>query len=169
MTVYERKVCMVGAGGVGKTSLVRRFVEGLFSERYLATIGVKIDRKTVAAPPHVVNLALWDIEGETENREMRLRYLRGAAGVILVVDATRSASLAVALDLHAKVVDWSPALSFVIALNKADLPGRWPPSDDDLARCREIAGEPVRTSALTGEGVEELFQALTRRLIPPDR
>jgi small GTP-binding protein len=168
MTVYERKVCMLGAGGVGKTSLVRRFVEGFFSERYLSTIGVKIDRKTVATTLHEVNLALWDIEGQTENREVRLRYLRRAAGVILVVDATESASLPVALELHAKVVDRTPDLPFVIALNKADLPGRWQLSEAELARLREIGGEPVRTSALTGEGVGEVFQALARQLIPPD-
>jgi small GTP-binding protein len=166
MTVYERKVCMLGATGVGKTSLVRRFVEGIFSERYLSTIGVKIDRKTVAAGPHTVNLALWDIEGESATREVRLRYLGGAAGALLVVDGTAPESLAVALGLHAKVVDRVPDLPVLAGLNKADLTDRWRISDADLEPLRALTGEPFRTSAQTGAGVEALFEALASRLLP---
>jgi hypothetical protein len=66
MTVIERKVCMLGAAGVGKTSLVRRLVEGLFSGRYLSTVGVKVDRKSVPVGDDQVNMILRDIEGATE-------------------------------------------------------------------------------------------------------
>jgi small GTP-binding protein len=166
MTVWERKVCMLGGAGTGKTSLVRRFVEGLFSERYLSTIGVKIDRKTLIAGSHTVNLALWDIEGDTDSRETRLRYLRGAAGVILVVDGTDPGSLALARGLHGRVADRRPDLPFVLALNKADLTDQWRIADPDLEPLRLLLGEPVRTSALTGEGVESMFRALAPRLVP---
>jgi hypothetical protein len=167
MTVYERKVCVLGAAGAGKTSLVRRFVEGVFSAGYPSTIGVKIDRKTIVTGPHTVHLAVWDIEGETPTREVRLRYLRGTAGIILVVDGTEPESLAVALGLHAKAVDRIPDIPFIVALNKADMTGSWRLTDLDLEHIGRIALATLRTSALTGVGVEQLFEELASRLVPP--
>nr|MBP9202126.1 hypothetical protein [Gemmatimonadales bacterium] len=79
MSVLQKKLCMLGAVGVGKTSLVRRFVESLFSERYQATVGVKIDRKVVTVGPDTLNLMLWDLQGEAEHQAARLEYLRGSA------------------------------------------------------------------------------------------
>ena len=64
-------VALLGAAGVGKTSLVRRYVEGIFSERYHSTIGVKIDRKRVVVGDDAINLVLWDVEGETERQRDR--------------------------------------------------------------------------------------------------
>ena len=93
MTTWERKVCLLGAAGVGKTSLVRRYVEGIFSDAYLSTIGVKIDRRAVTLGVDTVNLMVWDIEGETDHRSLRMRYLRGAAGYLLVADGTRPETL----------------------------------------------------------------------------
>ena len=62
---------MLGAASVGKTSLVRRFVESIFSEKYQATIGVKIDRKLVELDGAQVSLLLWDFQGEDEFRRQR--------------------------------------------------------------------------------------------------
>jgi small GTP-binding protein len=158
---------MLGAAGTGKTSLVRRFVEGLFSEQYLSTIGVKIARKSVTIGGDTVNLALWDIEGETGNREARLSYLRGATGLILVVDGTDPATLSVAEGLHAKVTDRRPDLPCIVAINKADQDDRWRIGAPELERIRGLIGEAVRTSALNGEGVESMFRAIALRILPP--
>src|SRR5579863_7193776 len=82
--VLQKKVCMLGGFSVGKTSLVRRYVESIFSDTYLTTVGVKIDKKTVATPDRTVTLILWDVAGEDDVSTVKMSYLRGAAGYVLV-------------------------------------------------------------------------------------
>jgi len=82
---------MVGQFGVGKTSLVRRFVDSIFDERYLSTIGVKIDRKDVTIGSASVTLMLWDLAGEDDLAQLKVSHLRGASGYILVADGCRFA------------------------------------------------------------------------------
>ena len=85
----QKKICMLGAFSVGKTSLVKRYVASVFSETYLTTVGVKIDKKTVDLAGRVVNLILWDLAGEDDIASLRMSYLRGSAGYVLVADGTR--------------------------------------------------------------------------------
>ena len=166
MTTFEKKVCMLGAAGVGKTSLVRRFVEGMFSERYHSTIGVKVDRKVVAVGVHEIAMALWDIEGETNIRSVRPRYVRGAAGYLLVADGTDPATLQVAHDLQIRTHDRMLDLPFVLLLNKHDLASRWRMTPELLAPFQARNWTIHPTSARTGAGVAEAFAALGERLIP---
>ena len=98
----KMKVCVVGASGVGKTSLVARYVNSVFSEDYLRTIGVKIDSRRVARGDRVVDLILWDLSGEDEFQNMQPAYLRGAAGYLLVIDGTRLETLDTAVALEAR-------------------------------------------------------------------
>ena len=105
MTVtLQKKICMLGGFSVGKTSLVKRFVESVFSETYLTTVGVKIDKKTVVLSDRIVNLILWDLAGEDNISSLRMSYLRGAAGYVLVADGTRRSTLNVALSLRERGV-----------------------------------------------------------------
>lgn len=166
MTIYERKLCMIGAAGVGKTSLVRRFVEGVFSERYLSTIGVKIDRKSVEVGADEVRMILWDIEGETELRSIRLRYLRGAAGYLLVADGTREETLAAARQLQETVADRMPDLPFALLLNKHDRADAWALDPDAAAQLASAGWTIFHTSAATGAGVEAAFHHMASRLVP---
>lgn len=160
--MIQKKVCMLGAFAVGKTSLVQRFVQGLFSDRYLTTVGVKIDRKTVLVGDTGVNLILWDLAGEDQFQRVRTTYLRGAAGYLLVVDGTRRSTLDEASRIRDRVVVEHGDLPFVVVLNKCDLAEEWEvdgEAGDELARC---AFTTVRTSAKTGEGVELAFDHLAR-------
>jgi small GTP-binding protein len=167
MTIFERKVCMLGAAGVGKTSLVRRLVEGIFSERYHSTIGVKVDRKVVSVGHHQIAMALWDIEGETKLRSVRPRYLRGAAGYLLVADGTNPDTLHIAHDLQQRTHDRMLDLPFVLLLNKRDLGERWRVTAEALAPFHALGWTVIHTSARTGAGVAEGFTALAERLNPP--
>ncbi len=99
----QKKICMLGGFSVGKTSLVKRFVESVFSETYLTTVGVKIDKKTVDLSDRIVNLILWDLAGEDDISSLRMSYLRGSAGYVLVADGTRPSTLEVALSLRRRV------------------------------------------------------------------
>ena len=87
--MIQKKVCMVGVFGTGKTSLVQRYVHSLFSSKYHSTVGVKIDRKQVRVGETDVNLLLWDVEGRTAEQEIPASYLRGAHAVLFVADGTR--------------------------------------------------------------------------------
>ena len=92
--MLQKKICMLGGFAVGKTSLVRRFVQSIFSETYLTTVGVKIDKKSVVLSDKTVDLILWDLAGEDDIGSFRLSYVRGASGLVLVADGTRAATLA---------------------------------------------------------------------------
>lgn len=165
MSGLQKKICMLGAVGVGKTSVVRRFVESLFSERYQATVGVKIDRKTMMIGDQTLNLMLWDLQGETEQQRVRPEYLRGAAGYLLVVDATRRETLDTALDLGRRAADVVPGAAMMVVLNKTDLPMERAISDADLAGLAAGGWRIGLTSARTGEGVEAAFRQLAEQLV----
>ena len=157
--VAQKKVCLLGAAGVGKTSLVRRFVESLFDEHYLTTIGVKVDKKLIQLRDEAMTLMLWDIAGAEAHFSVPSTYVRGAAGYLLVVDATRPETLATAQDLVAQVGRDVGPLPFVLVVNKIDLPHTR--IDPESADVRALgAGGHVRTSAKTGEGVEDAFTRL---------
>ncbi|MBP6670751.1 MAG: GTP-binding protein [Gemmatimonadales bacterium] len=165
MSVLQKKLCMLGAVGVGKTSLVRRFVESLFSERYQATVGVKIDRKVVTVGPDTLNLMLWDLQGEAEHQAARLEYLRGSAGYLVVADATRRATLEVAHSLVARAGDLLPGIPWLLVVNKTDLAAEAQVTAGDLATLRAEGWTVYETSARTGAGVDETFGELARRLL----
>ena len=160
----QKKICMLGAFSVGKTSLVKRFIQSVFSEAYLTTVGVKIDKKTVELPHRTVTLILWDLAGEDDISSLRMSYLRGAAGYVLVADGTRAATLEVALSLHRRVeADFGP-LPSVLLLNKNDLREGWAIADEEIERLRQSGWWVRSTSARTGEGVDEAFGTLAERV-----
>jgi small GTP-binding protein len=164
MTVLEKKICMMGAPGVGKTSLVRRFVDSVFSDKYLSTIGVKIDRKSVEIGPDTLNLMLWDLQGEERYQWVRMQYLRGAAGYILVADGTRADTLEVAIGLQENAAGRDAQLPFILCLNKADLWGQWAISATQQEWLRDKGWTVIQTSARTGDGVEDAFRTLAERI-----
>ncbi|MEO7965248.1 MAG: Rab family GTPase [Gemmatimonadaceae bacterium] len=165
MSVVQRKVCMLGATSVGKTSLVRRFVESIFSEKYQATIGVKIDRKLVELDGTQVSLLLWDLQGEDEFQRVRLSYLRGASGLIYVADGTRPETLATTRAIRASAEETVGAVPSLILLNKTDLAESWG-VDDSVIEANAPTGIPVvRTSAKTGANVEDAFSSLVQRMV----
>jgi hypothetical protein len=161
--VLQKKICMLGGFSVGKTSLVKRYVHSVFSETYLTTVGVKIDKKTVTLPDRTVNLILWDLAGEDDINSLRMTNVRGAAGYVLVADGTRPSTLDVALSLRKRVeADFGP-LPFVLLLNKSDLKEQWAIGDAEVAALREKGWWVQPSSARTGEGVEDAFQDLAVR------
>jgi len=158
--MLQKKICMLGGFSVGKTSLVRRFVQSIFSETYLTTVGVKIDKKSVELPGKTVDLILWDLAGEDDIGSFRVSYVRGATGLVLVVDGTRAATLAVALTLRERVEAEFGAMPFILLINKSDLADRWAISDSEIDELRQRGWQIYLTSALTGEHVDDAFHQL---------
>jgi small GTP-binding protein len=160
-----KKICLLGAYAVGKTSLVRRFVTGQYSDRYLTTVGVKIDRKELVVAGNPLTLYLWDLHGEDEFQSVEKSYLRGAAAFLVVLDPTRAATLDTAVELQrrARVVRGDVPRWFV--LNKADLEAEWEWEESSIDRAMGSGSHLVRTSAKTGAGVEAAFRAVAEALV----
>lgn len=163
--MIQKKVCMLGATGVGKTSLVSRFVTSIFSDKYLTTVGVKVDKKPVSVEGTDVTLMLWDIYGQDEFQTIRESYLRGASGYLLVADGTRQLTLDTARELQTKAEQVMGPVPFLLVLNKADLAEEWRVDDRALWRLAESGWSVIRTSAKSGQGVEEAFLKLTRKMV----
>jgi small GTP-binding protein len=162
----QKKICMLGAFAVGKTSLVRRYVDSIFSDRYLTTVGVKIDKRMVTVGAAEVSLILWDIAGEDDTSQVRTSYVRGAAGYLLVADGTRPGTLDVAQSIQQRVEAEVGKLPFVVLLNKRDLQSLWSVPAEHVAALERAGWIVQPTSARSGEGVEEAFQALAERVVP---
>ncbi len=158
--MIQKKVCMVGVSGAGKTSLVRQFVHSKFSEKYHSTVGVKIDRKQVDIDGTEVNLLLWDLEGRDERQTLQASYLRGSAGLIYVVDGTRRETYEQVFELRDVATEAAGAVPSVVAVNKADLADQWRVGEDQLQALDEQGWHRFTTSAKTGEGVEDAFRWL---------
>lgn len=160
--MIQKKICLLGAFGVGKTSLVSQFVHSLYSDKYLTTLGVKIEKKSVDLGSQQVDLILWDMHGEDDFQDVNVSYLRGAAGYLLVVDGTRRATVQTAISLHEVAERAVGPVPFRLLLNKADLVNDWEIDENILASL----GWPVlRTSAKTGAGVEQAFEDLARATV----
>ncbi len=163
--MLQKKVCVLGAFGVGKTSLVRRYVQSIFSDAYLTTVGVKIDKKNLNVGESPVTLILWDIAGEDDVTSIRMSYLRGASGYFLVADGTRAETLDVASSIQTRAAAEVGSVPFVLLLNKADLQNDWDVVAQSVETMQHAGWTILRTSAKTGEGVEEAFQVLANRMV----
>jgi small GTP-binding protein len=163
--MIKKKICMLGSFAVGKTSLVRRYVHSIFDERYHSTIGVKIDKRTVISGEEEAQLILWDLHGEDELQKVRASYLHGTSGYFLVIDGTRLYTLDTAMVLRATIIDLVGDVPFVLLVNKLDLQDHWEIGDGILRPLEHRGWEIVRTSAKTGEGVEDAFRILTTRML----
>lgn len=173
--ILRTKVCLVGEEGVGKTSLVRRFVLNAFDDHYIHTIGTKVSKKTVDVlrpdgNPVSVEMLVWDIMGNHNIRALlRDAYFGGVHGALAVADLTRR-------DTLEEVVGWTEEIErvagdtpLVLAMNKADLTADAQVRAEDVASvARRLDAEYRFTSAKTGENVEAAFGRLGD-LIATDR
>lgn len=163
--MIQKKICMLGSFAVGKTSLVRRFVESIYSDKYHTTVGVKVDKKLVPVGADQVTLLLWDIEGAETEHELRTSYLRGASGYLLVADGTRRDTLSKALALHTRAEETIGSVPFLLLLNKADLAEIWQVDSRELEAVKQRDWQVLYTSAKTGQGVEAAFLNLAQRMM----
>lgn len=160
-----KKICMLGPTSVGKTSLVARYVQSLFADKYLTTVGVKIDKKIIQVGTEQVTLMLWDLAGDDDFQKLEMSYLRGAAGYLLVADGTRPASVERAEEIQRRVQTALGSVPFILAMNKADLVEQWAVPDQRIESWCKTGWSVRRTSAKTGAGVEACFMELAEKLI----
>ena len=169
MKTIQKKICLRGDFSVGKSSLVRQFVEGQFDDSYLSTIGVKISRKPVELSEKEValNLLIWDLAGGDDYSKVTSGYLAGAAGVVMVCDITRKNTLLM-LEVYSKQLTkvLKKEIPIVILANKCDLIENREIDDAQLDKISEKISAPWHfSSAKTGEGVETGFRTLSNLIL----
>ena len=163
--MIQKKICMLGAFAVGKTSMVQQFVSSLFSEKYLTTVGVKIDKKILDVTGRKVTLMIWDLAGEDQFQKIQSSYLRGASGYLLVVDGTRRNTLEAAFEIQERIEREIGPVPFVLIVNKIDLKADWEIEPEDLEKIKQQGWIVVRTSAKTGEAIENAFETLAASIV----
>ncbi|MFX1538869.1 MAG: Rab family GTPase [Promethearchaeota archaeon] len=164
--VMNHKIILAGDEGVGKTSLINRFVKGYFTEDYKATIGVNISTKQLFINNNAeAHLQIWDVAGQTSFRQFRQRFFSGARGAFLVFDLTAPKSLD---NLHTSWIEDiqnnAGEIPLILIGNKVDLKESIMVSQQDIAEFlnhHSNVKEHFITSALTGENVENAFHKLT--------
>jgi small GTP-binding protein len=156
---------MLGLLSVGKTSLVEQYVNSIFSDKYLTTIGVKISKKGININGTEISLVLWDMEGKDDYTEINMLYLRGAMGFFVVADMTRSETFEAAIKIRQTVLEMlgrnTPNL---LLLNKSDLPN-WEVDNKQVEKAVASGIKILRTSAKTGTAVNEAFETLARDML----
>jgi small GTP-binding protein len=163
--MIQKKICLMGSFAVGKTSLIARYVKSIFSDKYLTTVGVMIDKKEIRVSGQEVTLIVWDLHGEDDFQKVRMSYLRGSSGYILVADGTRPFTLNKAMLLHDEARAVVGDVPLVLVLNKSDLTDEWEIEESMLDDARARGWVVMNTSAKTGSGVEEAFQVLARKIL----
>ena len=163
--MIQKKICMLGGFAVGKTSLVSRYVRSIFSDKYLSTVGVKIDKKQVSIDGQDVQLMLWDVNGQDDYQAVQASHLRGMSGYLLVVDGTRRATLETAMQLEVKAKGTVGNVPFILLLNKSDLADSWEVDEQAIFKLSEHGWRVFKTSAKTGDGVEKAFETLARAML----
>ncbi|MBN3906532.1 MAG: GTP-binding protein [Nostoc sp. NMS1] len=174
MSTLSKKICLFGDFGVGKTSLIRQFVECKFSDEYLSTVGVKISRKLVSLPEKDLSgrqdlqLMIWDIEGSNKFKAVAKNYFQGSRGAVIVGDVTQPETLNHIREHIQTFLAVNPQSYIIVALNKSDMIAA-----EYLENIRETYQFSEQsnilntyiTSAKTGNNVDKIFQTLATRLI----
>ncbi len=165
--MIQKKICLLGAFAVGKTSLVRRYVQSIFDEKYISTIGVKVDKMRLTVFDREMQLLIWDIQGKEATQAISESYLRGMAGGLFVVDGTRKETLDSLHALKRQVQTVVGPVPFVVLINKLDRYSEWELSEKEVAQLADLKFPILRTSAKTGEQVEQAFELLAQKLVTP--
>lgn len=163
------KLCLAGESGVGKSSVIRRFVRNEFEDRYISTMGAKVASKSfdlsVGSPEKDfhVDMTIWDVMGAKGFRELlKEAYFFQAQGILAVCDLTRRETLEDLLSWHDTVRAVSGWVPMVVLANKADMPNPEITARDLEAFCGPKKWPYLTTSAKTGQNVEEAFFKVAR-------
>lgn len=160
--MISKKVILTGSFGVGKTSLFNQFIFNRFDDKYLTTIGVKVNKKTIDVDGNEVSLLLWDIAGEVSQDKVPNSYFLGASGIIYVFDLTRPSTYKNISNDVAYLNKMVPGCIIKVVANKSDLV-----TAEQIAEIKLSLEMPwdIITSAKTGENVEELFHSLGKAFL----
>ena len=161
------KILTIGESGVGKTCILRRFVDNKFSKTHLATIGIDFKAKTLYINNQEIKLKVWDTAGQERFRNITTQYYKGADGIVLVYDVTDELS-------YGKIREWMDQIlsntrqediGLVLLGNKCDVQPRSVSAEMGIKMGEELKIRYFETSALTGQGINEAFEYLAKDIM----
>ncbi len=167
---HKFKLVALGAGGVGKTSCIKRFTDRTFSEIYKATIGTTIAMKTVDVDmpngEHIsAEVIFWDLAGQTRFSMLRRRYMAGASMAFIVYDVTRPGTFIEVTEWYYRFTAVCPDVVVPIVANKIDRKDRFVPPEAGEMGLKLWNAMYYETSAKTGDNVDLMFKDLVRRAV----
>lgn len=164
---FTFKILTIGESGVGKTCILRRFVENQFVSNHLATIGIDFKSKIINVNNQPVKLKIWDTAGQERFRNITNQYYKGADGIILVFDVNDQYS-------YDKISQWMTQINtnttvneigFVLLGNKIDVEGRVISNEMGSSLASELGIKYFETSAFNGQNIKESFKYLSEDII----
>jgi len=165
---YAFKLILGGEGGVGKTSMVHRFVEDSFQTDYKSTIGTSIMKKECefGGLDSRVRFVIWDLAGQAQFKRVRQSYLANAEAGILVYDVTRRETFDNLESWYSEAKDVSPSISLILVGNKIDLvEDRVVTKEEGEEMAKNLNLSYIETSAKTGENINDAFKMLALQKI----
>ena len=166
-TIHCFKILTIGESGVGKTCILRRFVENKFLKNHLATIGIDFKTKNIEIDGTPIKLKIWDTAGQERFRNITNQYYKGADGIILVFDVTDQKSFE-------KIKEWmsqikantqADQIGLVLIGNKCDIEPRTISKNDGEELGKELGIEYYETSAMKGDGIAQAFEFLAKNIL----
>ena len=160
------KILTIGDGGVGKTSILRRYVENKFLKHHLSTIGIDFLSKTLKIKDKEIKLKIWDTAGQERYRQITSHIYKDADGIILVFDVTSEESFN-------QITDWmeqiknnvsKEEINLILIGNKCDLADRMVEKERGEKMAEKLKIKYFETSALTGQGINEAFEELAKQI-----
>ena len=161
------KILTLGEGGVGKTAILKRYVENKFEKHHLATIGIDYQSKTIKIKNKEIKLKIWDTAGQERYKNIASQLYKGADGIMLVYDITNDYSFS-------KITDWMEQINnnlskndigIVLIGNKSDIEDRMIDKEKGEEKAKEYGIEFYETSALNGNGINEAFEGLAKQIL----
>lgn len=163
---YEFKILLVGDPAVGKTSLILKYVENRFEREYKASIGVDFAYKIIELEEKVARLIIWDIASQERFAPYRSSFYKQTDGAMLVFDLTRPETLESIESWMREIRQNAGNVEVVLIGNKGDLKKKREIKESDIKQWIDRYGCPyIETSAMTGEGVDEAFRAISVSII----
>eukprot|EP00700_Malawimonas_jakobiformis_P003064 EC725526.1.p1 GENE.EC725526.1~~EC725526.1.p1 ORF type:complete len:222 (+),score=16.82 EC725526.1:48-668(+) len=164
-TEHLFKIIVIGDSGVGKSSLLNRFVDDQFSPNFIQTIGVDFKIKTMLYNQKQVRLQLWDTAGQERFKAITRAYYKGADGILIIYDVTYPPSFYHVKDWLEDIYRYSPKRACICMIgNKCDLK-----RSVDLPSAQEMSkslGLPLlETSAKDSVNVEKAFEMLVQQIM----
>ena len=158
-----KKICLIGRFAVGKTSLVKQYIDKQFSEKYKTTVGVSISTKEVLINDVELSMVIWDIAGFEQDGHYA-HYLRGVHGLIWVLDGTEPESFEI-LSIISESIPEITQIPSICFINKHDLVDEWRVNDEDIEKLKSHNYAVLNSSAKTGENVEVGFNKLAELMV----
>jgi len=166
---FVLKVCVVGDGGVGKTSIVMQYCDGVFRENYIMTIGSNFAVKNLPLPElsTYVKLQLWDIAGQKHFSFVRPPFYRGASAIMYVYDITRRDSFSNIPNWQTEVERIITGKPFILIANKTDLADERVVSKKEGENLAQQIGalKYFETSAKDYQNIDEPFLFITKKML----